>query len=79
MIGFPSRRPAAVAVQYSIRTSFEEPFYPDYLFKNDSSGDELINPKSNSEVIDLTSERYANNGEVSALLEPRAIREPDVN
>lgn len=65
----PSRPPrrAAVAAWRSISTNYEEPYYPYYLFEADSSGEEIIDPKTNGEVTDLTSESDddADKGEVS--------------
>ena len=56
-----SPRRAAVAAQSSIRASFEAP----YPFDDESSDDEIINPTSNGEVVDLTGD---DEGQVRALL-----------
>lgn len=56
-----SQRLAAVIAQRSIRASFEAP----YLFEDEVSDDEIIDPTSNGEVIDLTGD---NEGQVRALL-----------
>ena len=56
-----SQRLAAVIAQRSIRASFEAP----YPFEDEISDDEVIDPTSNGEVIDLTRD---DEGQVRALL-----------
>ena len=45
-----SQRGAAVIAQRSIRANFESP----YPFGDEISNDEIIDPTSNGEVVDLT-------------------------
>ena len=56
-----SQHPATVAAQRSIRASFKAP----YPFEDEISDDEIIDPTSNSEVLNLTRD---DEGRVSAFL-----------